>query len=82
MSSKSRTDFFLVSSSALQFVKSVSHSFAPFSDHKQVHFKLGSIINETPTLHGYCKFNNAPLKDAFFNDSIIKNLINDIFWKH
>lgn len=77
MSLKSRIDFFLVSSSALQFVKSVSHSYAPLSDHKQIILKLGC-NDDSRKLRGYWKFNNCLLNDNIFNDNI-KKLINHMF---
>lgn len=76
---KSRIDFFLLSSSALQFVKDVNHSFAPLTDHNQIILKLGC-YKENPKLRGYWKFNNCLLKDDVFNNNtkeLIKNILLD-----
>lgn len=74
---KSRIDMFLISQSALHFVQDVLHSVAPLSDHKLITLKLGNQQN-TPTLRGYWKINNALLNDVEFNDSI-KELVKNIF---
>lgn len=79
---QSRIDvfFFLLSSSVLQFVNDISHSFAPLSGHKQIILKMSGNTNELLNLRGYWKYNNSLLKDNSFNDSI-KDLIPGIFQK-
>ncbi len=77
LSFRSRIDLFLVSSSALQYVNEISHSFAPLSDHKKITLKLGDSQHRTK-LRGYWKFNNTLLKDNYFNDSL-KNVASEIF---
>ncbi len=72
-SSNSRIDLFLLSSAALQFVKDISHSFAPLSDHKQISLKLCCDIDKIPRLRGYWKFNNSLLKDASFCNGIVSS---------
>jgi len=77
LSFRSRIDFFLISSSILNYVKDASHITAPLSDHKLIAIKL-SDIKDSPRMRGYWKLNNALLKDKKFNDSII-NLTKELF---
>lgn len=77
LSLKSRIDLFLISQSAIHFVKNISHSVAPFSDHKMISINLGD-QQDAKSLRGYWKMNNTLLKDEGFNNSI-KDLIDEIF---
>lgn len=55
---KSRTDFWLLSTNAVQFVLDTLITYAPLSEHKLILISLIGNTNSCKRICGYWKFNN------------------------
>lgn len=70
----SRIDLWLTSTNCLQYIKDVSHSYAPLSDHQVVSLHLGGNINNH-SHRGYWKLNTNLLKDEVFSNMVKMNAL-------
>lgn len=66
---QSRIDLWLTSSSCLQYISEINHSYAPLSDHKIISIQLTGSKERNKKLRGYWKLHNTLLKNKSFQDS-------------
>lgn len=69
MTRKSRIDFWLLSTNAIQFVSDTSIGYSPLSDHRFISVSLIGKADSCKRIRGYWKFNNKLLLDETFVDS-------------
>lgn len=75
MTRKSRIDFWLLSTSAIQFVSDTSVGYSPLSDHRFISISLIVKADSCKRIRGYWKFNNKQLLDEKCVDSVKKNCL-------
>lgn len=75
---QSRIDVLLISSYAMQYVSDITHTYAPFSDHKMIVISFINPLEKKATLRGYWKLNCNLLKNEAFCNSV-KALAGNIF---
>lgn len=78
---QSRIDLWLTSSSSLQYISEINHSYAPLSDHKLISVHFTGSKESNKKLRGYWKLNNNLLKNKTFQNSV-KLIALDIFPKN